>query len=274
MEKINTIAQKNNYHPDWLIFLIAIPIISAINFHLTYSNIQFNSFFLTRFLIDTAQGYLAWWIVRMLIIKLDDFLPYAPNPLKRILIQTGLTSFSGLFFIALTTEILSLTVKNEWSPLEFYTQDLLIISIWFLVINGFYVGMYFYRQWQQNLPLADSKPSIQEGLAVKSGKNNLVIKFDEILIIEVALDYVILRDISEMKYYLDLSLDKIEKMVPSAYFFRINRQVLAHRQIIKGFKKIENGKLLVQINRPMDIPNNLIISRNKAAAFRAWFLPN
>ncbi len=273
MEKKNANIQKHDYHPDWLIFLIAIPIISAINFHLTYSNIQLNSFFLIRFFIDTAQGYLAWWIVRLLILKLDKLIPYAPKPLKRILIQTALTTFSGLFFIALTTELLSLTVKNEWAPLEFYTQDLLIISIWFIVINGFYVGMYFYKQWQQNLTSPGSKRSIQEGFAVKSGKNNILINFDEVLIFEVELEYVILKDISGKKYYLDLSLDKIERMVPSISFFRINRQVLAHRQVIKGFKKIENGKLLVQLNKPMDILNNLVISRAKAAAFRSWFLP-
>ncbi|WP_373496770.1 LytR/AlgR family response regulator transcription factor [Aquiflexum sp.] len=265
--------QKNDYRPDLLIFLIAIPIISAINFHLTYSNIQLNLFFLTRFLIDTIQGYFAWLIVRLLIISLDKKIPYEPKPLYRILIQTIVTTISGLFFIASTTEILSLIVKNEWAPLNFYTQDLLIISIWFLVINGFYVGMYFYRQWEMNLSASKSEGLIQEGIAVKSGNQNLLIRFDEILIFEVEIDYVILRDVSGKKYFLDLSLDKIEKKVPPIIFFRINRQVLAHRQVIKGFKKIENGKLLVQLIQTLDIANDLTISRTKAAAFRSWFLP-
>lgn len=273
MEKTKGIISKIDYRPDIMVFLIAIPVISAINFHLTYSNVQFNSFFLTRFLIDTLQGYLAWWIVRMLIVKLDTIIPFDPKPFKRIWIQTVLTTFSGLFIIALTTEILSLIVKNEWAPLDFYINDLLIISIWFLVINGFYVGMYFYRQWEMNLSLPRSGETIQEGIAVKSGNQNLLIRFDEILIFVVESDYVILKDATDKKYFLDLSLDKIEKKVPSTSFFRINRQVLAHRQVLKGFKKIENGKLLVQINQPLDISHDLIISRTKAAAFRTWFLP-
>ncbi len=59
------------YHPDIRIFLVAIPLISAFNYYLTYPNIHFNGYLLLTFTIDTLQGYLAWWAVRSIILKLD-----------------------------------------------------------------------------------------------------------------------------------------------------------------------------------------------------------
>jgi hypothetical protein len=36
---------------------------------------------------------------------------------------------------------------------------------------------------------------------------------------------------------------------------------------------MENGKLLVQLNIPTKSPEELTVSRTKAAAFKGWFLP-
>lgn len=274
MENYRAKVQKNRYYPDILIFLAGIPVISAINFHLTYSNIQFNAFFLGRFLIDTVQGYIAWWLVRILIILFDQKIPYSPQPLKRILVQTISTTFLGLLFIASSTEALSLIIKNEGAPIEFYTTDLLIISIWFQVINGFYIGMYFYKQWEEKMSESKAPNPGSSGIPVKTGNQNLLIRFEEISLLVVDMEYVQLLDLAGRRYLLDSSLDKLEKQVPRDDFFRLNRQVLANRKIIKGFNRIENGKLLVQLNTAFDFSHDLTVSRTKAAAFRAWFLPH
>jgi hypothetical protein len=52
--KANT--AKSIYHPDIRIFLVAIPLISAFNYYLTYTNIQPNGFLLLTFTIDTIMG--------------------------------------------------------------------------------------------------------------------------------------------------------------------------------------------------------------------------
>lgn len=273
MGKVNYKDHANRYHPDILVFLIAIPIINAINFHLTYANITFNSFFINRFLIDLVQGYAAWWIVRRLILNLDSKIPYAVDPIKRISIQLFLTTLAGLFFIASTTEILSIIIKGEFAPLDFYTKDLLIIAVWFLVINGYYIGMYFFREWQASIQNPELEKPKETGLNVRTGNKNLLVKFPEIVYVKVDGDYVQLADLSNNKYYLDSSLDKIEKMLPDLDFFRINRQILVHRQLVKGFKRIENGKLEVQLEIEDSSLPDLTISRTKAPTFRAWFMP-
>jgi hypothetical protein len=67
---------KSMYHPDIRIFLLAILLISAFNYYLTYTNIQLNGFLLLTFTIDTLQDYIAWWAVRNIILKLDEKIPY------------------------------------------------------------------------------------------------------------------------------------------------------------------------------------------------------
>jgi hypothetical protein len=264
-------ANRRFYSPEVWIFLLAIPVISAINFYLTYSNIQFNSFFAIRYVVDTLQGYAAWLIVRKIIFWLDRRLPYQAGIGNRILVQVVLTTLAGLVFIAISTEVLSLLVKNEPAPIDFYSMDLVIIGIWFFVINGVYIGIYFYK----SLEIAgQKKPEIEKkGILVKTGNQSLLVQDSEIAMLIVEDDYVSLVSFAGKKYLLDQSLDKLEQTLPPESFFRINRQAILHRQAIKGFSRIENGKLRIQLALETKSSPELSISRIKAAAFRAWFIP-
>jgi hypothetical protein len=273
MASPNLLSRRAFYHPDIWVFLIAIPFISAFNYYLTYSNIQFNSFLLLRFTIDTLQGYVAWLLVRWIIFSLDQKIPYKPDFLRRIVIQMITTMIAGLGFLALSTELLSVLIKGETAPMHFYTKDLVIISIWFFVINGYYVGMFFYRQWEGAETEKQSLKPEMDGFPVRTGNQLLLVKFSEIDLFLVEEDYVQLISSTGKNYLLDLSLDKIEQKLSPIDFFRVNRQYMVSRQIVTGFKRLENGKLLVQVKCDIKSPQELTVSRTKAPAFKSWFLP-
>lgn len=271
-ESDSNISKK--YRPDVLIFLVLIPLISAFNYYLTYSNIQWNSFLLLTFSIDTTQGYLAWGIVRKIIFQLDRVLPFGPRPLKRILLQLGLTTVAGLIFIILTTELISWLVKGRPAIPEFYTMDVFIIGVWFLVINGIYIGLFYYHTLQE---IQQEKSKTQPdfpGIPVKSGNQELLIPRSELAALKIDEEYVLLFSLNGKKYVLDESLDYWEKNLPETDFFRINRQTLIHRQILIGFKKLDHGKLEAQVDSSFHFDLELGISRTKAPAFRGWFMPN
>src|SRR3954467_13559243 len=99
----NETSDKKVKYNDILFFLVLIPFINALNYYLTYTNIPFNSHTLLTFLIDTFDGYVAWWGLRSVVIYLDKRLPYEVNPLKRILIQLLFTSIVGLLIIIALT---------------------------------------------------------------------------------------------------------------------------------------------------------------------------
>ncbi len=265
---------RNPYHPDIALFLILLPFISAINYYLTYSNIKFNGFLLLTFTLDTVQGYAGWWAVRSFIIFLDRKYPYERSPRTRILLQLVCTIFIGLAVIAVLTEIVSLIAKGKPAPLDFYTIDLLIIGIWFIVLNGIYVGLHFYNQWQHSEALRKEENRIKAGgLIVKQGKQDVRLDFEELAGLFVEGEYVVACQMGGKKYYLDQSLDKLEDLLPGTLFFRLNRQYILHRRMVTGFKRTDNGKLVANLVADGIFPQEIAISRTKAPTFKSWFRP-
>lgn len=267
-------VNRGQYYPDVLIFLILIPFISAFNYYLTYSNIQFKWFLVLTFSIDTAQGYAAWWVVRSYIIYLDKKLPFNSGAIRRVVIQLVGTVLIGLTVISLLTEMVSWIARGKAAPLDFYTIDLFIISIWFLVINGIYIGLHFYNQSQWLEAVRREENRIKsDGLVVRQGKQDLKINISDIVGLYVDGVSVVASDKNSRKYYLDISLDKVEQKLPSAQFFRLNRQYIVHRQMVLGFRRAENKKIRVLLHPHDLIPAEVMVSRTKAAAFKAWFHP-
>lgn len=256
------------------VFLILIPFISAFNYYLTYSGIKLSWFLLLTFSIDTVQGYLAWWAVRIFIFWLDKKMPYGDQPLKRLILQLILTTIIGLLIISLLTELVSWIAKGKGAPHSFYTVDLFIISIWFFVMNGIYTGLYYYNGWMRSEEKRKEENRIKEGgLMVKQGKLNMKLSFEEIAGFFVDGEYAVACHVNGKKYYMDQSLDKIEQTLPG-FFFRLNRQYIVHRQSVSGFKRVENGKLEVMLNKNETLPSEVSVSRTKAASFKGWFQPD
>jgi DNA-binding LytR/AlgR family response regulator len=262
------------YYPDIAVFLILIPFISAINYYLTYHNIQFNWFLILTFTIDTVQGYIAWLAVRKLILFLDKKVPYHQGIIKRMVIQLALTTFVGLLIISLLTEMVSFIIKGRAAPLDFYTIDLIIIGIWFFFINAIYLGLYYYNQWKHTEDrMAEEKKLKVDGFIVKVGNKDLKLSFDSIASFFVDVDYTIAQNYNGNKYYLDDSLEKIEKKLPVDIFFRLNRKYIVNRNLISGFKRMGNGKILVLLHDTKLFPLEIAVSRTKAPSFKRWFRP-
>lgn len=270
-KKKMAIAQKYN---DIKFFLVAIAFISAFNYYLTYSKIGLNWFTVLTYTIDTVQGWLAWLLVRKIIIYLDRKLPYSNRPLKRILIQFFLTTVAGLLVIISLTELVNWIATDRPVPSNFYLFDVFIFIIWFFVINGIYIGMHYYAEWKQSeLQREEEKKIRVGGFAVKHGKQNLLIPFSDVLGFYAEDGYTILLTWQNKKYFPATSLDKIEDALPEEFFFRLNRQYIVHRKAMTGFKRTGDGKIDVLLNAAENFPPSVQVSRTKAAAFKNWFQP-
>lgn len=262
------------YHPDVPLFLALIPFINAFNYYLTYSNIRLNWFLLLTFSIDTVQGYLAWMSVRYAILCFDRVMPYGKKPLRRILLQLISTTILGLLVISLLTELVSWLARGKPADPHFYTRDLVIISIWFFVINGIYIGIHYYNEWQgSEARRREENRRKAEGLLVKLGKQDLQLSYDGLAGFYVDGEYVLASTMEGRKYYLDQSLDKLEQKLPATLFFRLNRQYILHRQKIAGFERAENGKINVLLQDGSGpFPSRIPVSRTKVPAFKNWFV--
>ncbi len=266
---------KSIYHPDIALFLILIPLISAINYYLTYSNIQFNSFLFLTFTIDTIQGYIAWLTVRKLILWLDKKMPYSKGIVFRMAVQLIATIILGLAIISILTEMVSFIAKGKSAPLHFYTTDLFIIGIWFFFINAIYLGLYYYNQWKRTEEkILEEKKMKADGFVVKVGNKDVRLDFENVSGFYADTDYTVAHSNVGETFYLEDSLTKIENRLPNDRFFRLNRKYIVHRNMLVAFKRVENGKILVQLRENEFFPSEIPVSRTKAPSFKSWFRPN
>ncbi len=264
---------------DVKFFLLAIPFINLINYYLTYPDIKFDWHTVITFLLDTLEGYAAWILTRYIILQLEKKLPFEKGMIRRILIQTLTTLTFGVALIILLTLFINAIATNKPIPVSFYKYDIFIISICFFVVNGIYISMHFYLELKKNKIEKERYTATKEklhkifteGFTVKSGKTEMILPYNDIAGFYIDGDYVICLSTSGKKILLDQSIDKIQTELPDLLFFRLNRQFLLHRQLIKGFQKIENGKLDILIMPSPHIISPISVSRIKAAAFKEWY---
>ncbi|WP_138993413.1 LytTR family DNA-binding domain-containing protein [Larkinella sp. C7] len=267
-------AQRHPFR-DIRLFLILIPFINVLNYYLTYTHIPSGWRLVATFLIDTLEGYAAWWMIRLLIHRLDRQFPYERSFVQRLIMQCTVTSVAGILVIASTTELVNFLATDKPVPRTFYTHDIFIFFIWILAINGIYIGAHFYDQFRQaDLTKHEALRIRQEGFMVRSGRQNVAVPFNEIAGFYVDGEYTMLLTDQQKRYVIDQSLDKLEEELPAEWFFRLNRQYILHRQSLSAFDRMENGKLNVRLKGTPGFPESIQVSRTKAPAFKKWFSPD
>jgi DNA-binding LytR/AlgR family response regulator len=134
--------------------------------------------------------------------------------------------------------------------------------------------MHYYAEWKRSETRRHEDKKIRtEGFTVKHGNQNLLVAFDDILGFYVEDGYTILLTRQNRKFFPDKSLDKIENQLPGEAFFRLNRQYIAHRKALTGFKRTGDGKIDVLVDAPEGFPKSIPVSRLRAASFKNWFQP-
>jgi hypothetical protein len=259
---------------DIKLFVILIPLIAAINYFLTYHDIRLNGRLALTFFLDVQQGYVGWYCCRMVILYMDKVYPYQRSLSGRIALQVFFSSFVGVGIIILQTMLMNYLFTDNPLPISFFTLDVIIITIWFFVVNGIYIGIHFYSEWQ-NAEVNRRQDQLvrSEGYLVKVGKKSVAVPFNTVNGFTIENEYAVLKSTEPKNYFLDESLDAIEKRLPAEHFFRLNRQFIVHRNLITGFERIENGKINVLLKSTSHFPSSIPVSRLRAAAFRSWFLP-
>ena len=210
---------RDSTYKDVRLFLWLVPCINVINYYLTYQLTAPTYRIIATFAIDTAMGYITWLLIRRIIIWLDKKLPYSPKPGKRILVQLLITLVAGCGCIIFFTELVNWMATSYPVPRSFYTTDIFIISIWFFVVNGIYIGMHYFNLWQTSELQRKKEAEVRlAGFAVSSSKKDEILDFKDILGFYINGDYSVVVTAANKKVFVDKSLDKVEKGLPSSFF--------------------------------------------------------
>jgi DNA-binding LytR/AlgR family response regulator len=113
-----------------------------------------------------------------------------------------------------------------------------------------------------------NKTSFKTRFLVKSGLKYISLKTEDIAYFKAADKVITLVSRENNKYIIDNTLEELKLQLDPQHFFHINRQYIAHIQSVHSIQSYFNGKLKIKLDPFTD--DEVIVSREKSAAFRAW----
>ena len=150
---------------------------------------------------------------------------------------------------------------------EFYY--VLIGWLMTLVLSFILIGLW-YAQDVYNL----YKLSIKDAeITIESGANITKLTYENIAFFysENKIVYTVQKDGTTINTA--FTLNELEEKINDQLFFRANRQIIIHKDVVEQIEKIENGKLRIRlkVSSVNDTISEIIISRYKRKAFIDWY---
>ncbi len=134
-----------------------------------------------------------------------------------------------------------------------------------------------FKKLQQSLqskviaPIAFSptpSPRYQQSFVTQYREKSLVKKVEEVALFSVENESVYLYTLTNNRYPLFKKMEYIESVCDPQQFFRINRQMLINRNVIRSFEAYFNRKIVLNLSIPFSEP--VIVSRLKVSPFKRW----
>jgi hypothetical protein len=133
-------------------------------------------------------------------------------------------------------------------------------------------SLFFYQKYYIN-PITEYKDcnaqNLQKLKATK-GKKQVFINYKDLGLVYIENEIVTIQTLTGEKYYAEGSLSSIINQLSTTTFFRINRQAIVSRSVIKEFEKLEFQKLRVLLIEEINYDKPMIVSKYNAPGFKKW----
>jgi DNA-binding LytR/AlgR family response regulator len=111
-------------------------------------------------------------------------------------------------------------------------------------------------------------PPQEQHLLVQQGNALIPLALGEIAYVFKINDFTLIRTFDRKDFGIDITLDKLEEILPKTDFFRLNRQIIVAKKSVKQIKPESYGKLNVELTPACE--DEAGVSRTKAQEFRQW----
>ena len=219
-------------------------------------------------LINYLIALILAWLVKRATVKLDRYCNWEDNLWWRLILQL----FFGVVVVSLICFLLVFIYFRSFGQSimasNYPTHQFPIAVALLTVLNAFYVCYYFYHRVKILSAAVAPEGNYNGYIPVLEGKQAISLATEEVAYIYLVGKEVLVRTKDKKDYLCEASLDELETRLDPKVFFRINRQLIAHRSACKAYEPLEYGKLaVVLIPVPLD---NSTVSQRKAGAFREW----
>ncbi len=242
--------------------------------------------------------YGAFSLVEYIQVWLDLRCGWSDKVIRRITLQLGLGVCLPLAFVLLCYVGYGKLYYQQHFDLSkslFFKVDLPVAFLMLLLVNAYYAFRYFIHQLQNvppaNVPAptaapapADGAPSVPAAVAeekpaeatapvnvllVSKGQKQHIVPVGQIAYLAIAGELVTVRLFDESAYWLNESLETVEKTLPAS-FFRANRQCIVSFKAVQSFVTEKSGRLILDVVPEPEAP--VVVSQRRASEFKSWLL--
>jgi len=176
----------------------------------------------------------------------------------------------------LITPIIFTTAYNEYYQKAFQTNSIqyLIKPVDIFELRDALIKYRRITSWhnRENLDkikqVFNKQEEFKGRFLISVGTRLVSISVDEIAYFLVDNKATYIKTFDDRRYLIDYSLEKIELMVDTSAFHRINRYMIVSIKSIKNINTTIYRKLTVELTPPM--PNPTIVSGDRMASFKSW----
>lgn len=261
--------EKVAYYKNWWI-LVGVPILSILATLIGTPHTIFDPILYIKMGLNLAIVGFIWLLAVLFIFWLDKRMPWETAPhQRRWVIQLGIFIPVGVLI-----QIVSVQLRNQIIEWPFSWHLFLYTDF---PIQVFFTVLLFYMYQKAYLSFYEAKQEEREKIALdsaskpynlKRGKKTYLIPQEEIAYFFRQDQFNYLKKKNGEEFMLDVSLNAIEQEVDMQAFFRINRQLLAHRQSIISFKVLPNRQMELTLKPHLNpLP---LLNKNRSAQFKQW----
>lgn len=229
------------------------------------NSLNATSFYIKLLAAFLITGFFIEFIYRV-TVQLDKFYDWKEKPLIRIALQfllgMLLPGIIDYLFLSIYQWYFGLTfapaTPNSHSSFPMMALPVFLFNIYYL----FYY--HILRKKEKTTPTKSDK----EILLVQQGIKTIPLQLQEIRYIyhKDRINYLVTT--TQTPYFLNETLDELERKLPSQDFFRVNRKMIIHYRACNHFKSNGHGKLLLQLT-PL-FKEEVVVSQSKAGKFKEW----
>ncbi len=271
-KNIFTLSTKRIFKWSWIsILLLGISCNLLINIILDFKyQRSLVSFSLEEYVNAIVASIFLLGGTRLITKNLDKKLPWSVGVKRRMLVQLGL----HLLFIIVTLNALVISVTYVFYGGFYAFGDLMVINISVVSLVFFFTlidtGIFFFSNWKKasNQYVISNKD--QKPIQLSVGKTQHLITQEDIkcAIGQSGLVVIVTNEGRRLPY--TQSLDALMSKLDPRVFFRANRQTIVSHGIVQSMKAMEYGKIQVSLSMENGNPDEVTISRTRAAEFRKW----
>lgn len=141
----------------------------------------------------------------------------------------------------------------------------------FTLLQEKYSNPVYMQELMQFVQHQQRKQAYKESFTVHYGRSVYVVPVGEIVCFTKQ-ELIYLHQSDGRQWITDFrSLDEVEELLDPQKFYRANRQCIVQKSFLTGYRSDDTGKLSLQLK--MVKPPPVMVSKDKAAAFKEWITP-